>query len=231
MIPLMTSRLLNLTQHQAHGTSLFAVMATGLAGAISYGDDVEYESAAAIALTGVFSARMGAQLATRLSGHALKKALGVLMLAMAPVVPAKAYLLQQINKQKESASKDAPPKDLLARVVPPALIGLGSGLLAGVFGVGGGIVVVPAIALVTDLSHHQALATSLAAMSLPAAVGTYTHYRAGNVAMRVAPPLALGAFCGAYLGGKLAKQTDETTLRWGFSGILTVLGVRTILKA
>lgn len=282
MIPLMTSRnlWLQLTQHQAHGTSLFAVMSTGLAGALSYGNDqVQWDSALAVALCGMISARFGAKLTTHVSEATLKRALGMLMLAVAPLVPLKAYVLEQsavsgdlnqeqgpisvdattttpitsvdsiINKEKEASKQagqtspltitamttglasvlETPPT--LSRIIPSAMIGTVSGFLAGVFGVGGGVIVVPGLALALDCTHYQALATSLAAMSLPAAVGTYTHYRAGNVVMRVAPALALGAFAGAYLGGSVGLQTKESTLQWGFSGLLAVLGARTILKA
>lgn len=232
MIPLMTSRrLLGLTQHQAHGTSLFAVMATGLAGAVSYGDQVQYDAAAAVALCGMLSARLGARATAYLSERVLKRALGVLMLTMAPAIPAKQYIMDKYGNK----STDKPPPrddedDLVRRFGPSAAIGLCSGFLAGVFGVGGGVIVVPALALATDMNHYQALATSLAAMTPPAAVGTYTHYMAGNVVLRVAPHLAVGAFCGAYLGGKVGLQTNESTLQYGFSGLLGVLGVRTILK-
>lgn len=241
MIPLMTSSLLKLTQHQAHGTSLFAVMSTGLAGAMSYGKEVDYESAFAIALSGMFAARAGARLTAQMSDKMLKRALGWLMLAMAPAVPGKAYLIEHYGSKAvaDVAGEDSHPtiegesvkEKSLTRFLAPATIGLASGFLAGVFGVGGGVVVVPALAIATDMNHYQALATSLAAMTPPAAVGTYTHYVAGNVVMRVAPPLALGAFFGAYLGGQLGQKTSESTLQWGFSGLLTAMGVRTILRA
>jgi len=68
-------------------------------------------------------------------------------------------------------------------------------------------------------------------MTLPAFVGTVTHYQRGNVAMRVAPALAAGAFAGAYLGGKLGTQIEEDKLRWGFSGLMLTLGLRTITKS
>jgi hypothetical protein len=229
MIPLMTSRLLQLTQHQAHGTSLFAVAATGLAGAVSYAEHVQVESAAAIAVCGVFTAAAGAQLTTKLSGRVLKRALGVLILAMAPAVPLKAYVLEHYSIKEPSGTVQE--RSFVQRVLPPAAIGLVSGFLAGLFGVGGGTVVVPALAIITDMTHHQALATSLAAMTLPAIVGTVAHARAGNVAFRIAPVLAVGAAVGAFAGGRLAVKTDETTLRYGFSSLLTVLGVRTLLKA
>jgi uncharacterized protein len=246
MIPLMTMpQLLRLSQHQAHGTSLFAVMATGLAGAISYGDVVQYDAAAAVAACGMVSARLGAKATGYMSEQVLRKMLGVLMLVMAPVIPAKSYLMDQYDSAKLQAVEAAPeasesrsandqsPGEKSAdpwRLLVPAMIGTVSGFLAGVFGVGGGVIVVPALTLALDLNHYQALGTSLAAMTPPAAVGVYTHYTAGNVVMRVAPFLALGAFTGAYMGGRVGLATDETTLRWGFSGVLAVLGARTILK-
>lgn len=266
MIPLMTWGL-KLSQHMAHGTSLFAVAATGLAGAISYGPEtVHFDMAAAVALCGMLSARWGARFTHVLSERTLKRALGGLMLAVAPIVPLKAYFMQQQEQKpiesyideemserqhgkqaglNHSSSSDVTSSELLAspyhelssRVIIPSCIGLFSGFLAGVFGVGGGVIVVPALTLASSLdgsspmTHHEALGTSLAAMVLPAVVGTYTHAKAGNLAQRVAPALSLGALSGAYMGGRLALGLEESTLRWGFSGLLAVVGLRTIVKA
>jgi hypothetical protein len=113
MIPLMTSsRLLGLSQHQAHGTSLCAVAATGIAGACGYLEYVEWRDAAALAAGGMLTARWGAQLTSKLSGRALRKSLGLLMLVMTPAVPAKAYFMQQreavSDKEKEDPRKDSP---------------------------------------------------------------------------------------------------------------------------
>lgn len=110
-------------------------------------------------------------------------------------------------------------------------IGVGSGLLAGLFGVGGGSVTVPAVTLATDFSHHQALGTSLAAMALPAIMGSVAHYRQGNVVPRVVVPLAVGSAFGAYLGGKLAVTLPEDLMRWGFFVMMVALGTREIIKA
>ena len=254
MIPLVDlqgDRCLRLSQHAAHGTSLFAVAATGLAGALSYGNDVvQVPEACAIALTAVVTARWGAQATLRLSGRSLKRLLGMLMLAMAPLVPAKAYYLRQREQQRQQEPSQTrqdprepdPRSDNTKRedawtyyvrqhLLAPALIGVGSGYLAGLFGVGGGTIVVPALAVATDLTHHEALATSLAAMIVPAVSGTVTHYRAGNCALAVAPVLAGGALLGAAAGAQLAMHTNERWLRWGFSGLLAALGVRTLVKA
>jgi len=249
MIPLMTSKsLLRLSQHQAHGTSLFAVAATGMAGALSYSGHVDWEAAAAVAACGMVTARFGAIATTKLSGQALKKSLGVFMLCVAPLVPAKAYLVEHYPSRKDETNPDMSTtmvtrtttletkekKEwslLPERWIVPGLIGCGSGFLAGLFGVGGGAVVVPALTVMTDMTHYQALGTSLCAMSLPAIVGTATHYSKGNVSMRVAPVLAIGAFAGAFAGGKLGQNTNENTLRWGFSGLMTFLGLKTLIRA
>ena len=63
-----------------------------------------------------------------------------------------------------------------------------------------------------------------------AVVGTATHMSKGTVALRIAPALALGAFTGGLVGGKLGLSIPEKELKYGFSGTMVVLGLRTILK-
>jgi len=241
MIPLMTSNLLRLSQHTAHGTSLFAVTATGIAGALGYGlnDVVEVDSALALAAGGMITARLGAATTSKMSGPALKKALGIFMICVAPIVPAKSYISRTygggadgdertFNKETSGGIQN---KSELQRLLPPAIIGLGSGFVAGLFGVGGGAVVVPALTVATDMTHYEALGTSLLAMALPAIVGTFTHHQKGNVALRVAFPLSAGAFFGAYAGGRLGLNIPEDKLRYGFSALMLALGARTLIKA
>jgi uncharacterized protein len=268
MIPLLTSRHLSLrlTQHQAHGTSLCAVAATGLAGALSYqlglrvrdnshdtdeivdavASVVCLPEAFAVAATAVVTARYGALATKHVSGLTLKRALGWYMLFMAPTAlpPVQAYFqLPQIQPQSPLVQDDnvllanSADEDFggshsfdYTRLMAPAMIGIGSGFLSGLFGVGGGTVVVPALTLCTDLDHHQALATSLAAMTLPALSGTFAHYTAGNMARRVAPWLALGAVMGAALGAQVSLATHEGILRYGFASLLATLGLRSLLK-
>jgi len=231
MIPLMTSQLA-LTQHVAHGTSLFAVAATGMAGALSYGlsDAVELDSAAAIAVCGMVTARFGAASTVRLCQRTLKKSLGVFMLFVAPVVPAKAYFAASYKDKKEDI-KSGNEQVYMKKMISAGIIGLGSGFMAGMFGVGGGAVVVPALTVATDMNYHSALGTSLCAMILPAMSGTFAHYQKGHVAIRIAPALALGSFFGAYVGGKIGIYVPEEKLRYGFTGLMLTLGTRTILKA
>lgn len=248
MIPLMTSthKLLsmNLTQHVAHGTSLFAVAATGIAGATSYATSkkgaVDVESAVCITVCAMMTARLGALYSTKLSQVSLKKVLGVFMICVSPIIPLKPYLNEWSSGFGSSGNRKNIGDDgqtnalLLSTKVKDSIIsggiGLGSGFMAGLLGVGGGAVVVPALTLFTSMDHYTALGTSLAAMILPAVVGTITHYKKGNVNLRVAPAIAVGSLVGAYAGGKVGVKMDENKLRYGFSSLMFGLGLKTLIR-
>jgi len=165
MIPFLCSPMMGLTQHMAHGTSLFAVTTTGLAGGISYGGkgEVDLYSASAIALSGIVTARLGAKFSGRLSQSSLKRALGITMIAVSPMVSLKSYLIQNDKKKNDDKPDDSiSRKDFDWKTIGiSSCIGLLSGFMAGLLGVGGGSIVVPGLTLLTDMSHHCALGTSL----------------------------------------------------------------------
>ena len=152
MIPLMTARL-GLTQHQAHATSLFAVATTGLAGALSYSslgesnnsENVDAKVAAAVALSGMATASLGAHASARLSQKLLKRTLGIFMLLVAPTIPMRDYLVT--TKETKESTTESEDSKWWHRYIKASGIGCFSGFLAGMFGVGGGAVVVPALSL------------------------------------------------------------------------------------
>jgi uncharacterized protein len=105
------------------------------------------------------------------------------------------------------------------------LMGIGSagGLLAGLFGVGGGIVMVPLLVIVCGFSQHRAHAMSLTGIVPIAAVGAIEFALQGQVDAGIAGLLAAGSLVGAPLGARILDRTPEARLRIAF-GIL-VLGV------
>src|SRR5437868_8016582 len=107
----------------------------------------------------------------------------------------------------------------LARVVA---IGLAGGVLAGLFGVGGGILFVPTLALVLGLTQLHAEATSLLAILPTAIVGTWRQHRYGNVDLRVAAWVGAGSAAGVQLGVVLAEALPEHLLRKLFGVLLLV---------
>jgi len=111
-----------------------------------------------------------------------------------------------------------------------AVIGFAGGVVSGLFGIGGAIVIVPALVLILKLSQHAANGTSLAALLLPVGLlGALEYYRRGEVVVPYAVMLALGLFAGALLGAKLAGAVSGLVLRRAFGGLLLIVGGRFLL--
>jgi uncharacterized membrane protein YfcA len=102
-------------------------------------------------------------------------------------------------------------------------IGLLAGLLSGLFGVGGGTVIVPLLVLLLHFDQRLAAGTSLAAIVPTASVGVISYAASGSVAWIPALILAAGAVVGAQIGTRLLPRISQTALRWGFVGFLVVV--------
>ena len=107
-----------------------------------------------------------------------------------------------------------------------AIIGLGGGVASGVFGVGGGVVMVPAMVFLLSMDIKLAVGTSLAVIIPTAAMGMAKHYSLGNVDWRVAASLAPTAICGGYLGAWLTKEISSANLKRAFGGFIVLVGLR-----
>jgi len=106
------------------------------------------------------------------------------------------------------------------------LIGLLAGVAAGLFGVGGGVVLVPALIYWAGFSQHTATGTSLAVLLPPIGLAaTLEYYRHGNVDVRAAALLAASMFAGAWVGAYLANQMRGPQLRLYFGIFITILGI------
>lgn len=106
-------------------------------------------------------------------------------------------------------------------------IGLFAGVAAGIFGIGGGIVIVPALILLAKFTPQTATGTSLAIFLLPiGALGAWAYYKNGHVRVVPALLLALGVFCGSYFGARIAQQMSPLMLRRAFSVLLVVVAMR-----
>jgi uncharacterized protein YcaQ len=103
--------------------------------------------------------------------------------------------------------------------------GLG-GVVAGIFGIGGGIVIVPALIYWAGFSQHKATGTSLAALLLPIGLGAVAeYYRNGNVDLRAGAVLAVTMFAGAWLGAVIANHMKGPHLRLAFGLFVCAMGV------
>jgi len=110
------------------------------------------------------------------------------------------------------------------------VLGLAAGVLAGMFGVGGGILFVPTL-IALGLDHHDAIGTSLLAIIPTAAVGTWRQSRYGNVRWRAGAVLGLAAAVSAQGGVALAEALSDATLRRLFAGLLVVVAAQVAWRA
>ncbi|MBF6595686.1 MAG: sulfite exporter TauE/SafE family protein [Thermaceae bacterium] len=111
------------------------------------------------------------------------------------------------------------------------VIGLAAGILSGLFGIGGGIVVVPALIFLVGLTIREATGTSLAALLLPVGIlGVLAYARLGAVRWPIAALLALGLVIGTYFGARLALNLPEIALRRGLAVLLLVVALQLVLR-
>lgn len=114
-------------------------------------------------------------------------------------------------------------------VVLALLIGVTAGVMSGMFGIGGGLVMLPGMVLLLGYSQKTANGTSLAALLLPVALlAVLAYHRAGHVDWQVAGLLAAGIAVGSYAGARIALGTSENVLRWAFAAVLVVAAVRLV---
>lgn len=112
------------------------------------------------------------------------------------------------------------------------LIGLAAGVLSGLFGIGGGILIVPALMWLGDFPVKVATATSLAALLLPVgALGAWEYYKQGMLRAPAAMLVAAGLFVGAWFGAKLAVHMEPRLLQRGFAVFIVIAAIRLWVKA
>lgn len=107
-----------------------------------------------------------------------------------------------------------------------ALIGLLSGITSGLFGVGGGIIMVPAMTFLLQLDVKTAIGTSLAVMVPSACMGAFKHYHLGHVNWQVAAAIIPVAIAASFGGAWLTQHLSSETLKRAFGGLLILVGLR-----
>jgi len=212
--------------HRAIGTSLTAILPIAIVAAATYyfgssAPQADLPVAFFLAVGGVFGALLGALASRRISGRALSVLVAILLVGAG-------------LKELYDALVGTGPH-LVEAAVPVfgaqdyALIAAGGlviGVVSGLTGVGGGILVVPLLALGFGLGQRVAQGTSLIAILPTAAIGALTHQRSGNVDLRAASWMAAGGVPAALLGSALALWLPARALGGLFGVFLLVAATR-----
>jgi len=220
IVPLLVL-ILKFDQRLAAGTSLAAIVPTATVGVISYAvhGSVDWIAALLLAAGAIVGAQIGSYLLPRVPITALRWGfvafLGAVIVTLFLVVP----------------SRDAELVLDALTVVGLLALGVVTGILAGLLGVGGGIIVVPALMLVFGTSDLVAKGTSLLMMIPTAVSGTVGNVRRGNVDLVAAALIGLAACTTTALGAWIAVQVDPLVANILFALFLTVIAGQMALRA
>ena len=107
------------------------------------------------------------------------------------------------------------------------LTGVAAGILAGMVGVGGGLVVVPALVFFFGMDQHTAQGTSLAVLLPPTGLFAFLrYYQSGHVDLKIAFVIVVGVLIGGWFGGGWAQQVSGPALRKGFAVFMMLAGLK-----
>lgn len=239
---------LSMPPRQAVGVSLAAVGATALVGAVQrlWRHEVEVRTGLVFAAAGMLGAPLGSLMGRQMPETVLLTSFAVLMIAVALLMWRKA-----VGRPEEAAVVRAPAakrpaaeagvacrRDPAGRLTMTsrcatvmAITGLITGVLSGLFGVGGGFVVVPALVLFSGMGIHRAVATSLLVIALVSASGVASYLIAGQrLAADVTTLFVLGGVAGLGLGTVFARRLSPVALQKVFAVAIVMVAAFVIVK-
>lgn len=200
----------------ATGTSLSAIVPISIAGIVGYATAGEIDWAAAACVSGgaVVGAVVGTRWLVRISQPVLQ-----ITFAGAMLVAAARMLVGDADASGRSGLT-------IAMALALALLGLGAGILAGLLGVGGGLVTIPVLTLAFGVPHVVAKGTSLAVILPTATVGTLRNRRSRLTALKPAAIVGVSGMASALAASKLSLALDPVVSQRLFAGLLVVVAAR-----
>ena len=113
------------------------------------------------------------------------------------------------------------------QAITVALIGIAAGLLGGVLGLGGAIIIIPALVMLLGYSQQMAQGTTLLMMVIPVtSLAAWQYYKAGNVDVKTALILGVSFFLSGFIGAKFANQIPQEVLKKVFAVLLIMIAVK-----
>lgn len=239
--------------NKASGASLIAVIVTSSAGSTYYVERKIVNLRLAMLLevgtvTGaIFGAFLSALLAPLVLGQViLRILLGVILIYAAyyltirgkggngEITPHQARTGGVMEDIPGTYNDEALRKEVSysARNIPRGLVAaVGSGVVSGLFGIGGGIVKVPAMILMMDVPTKVATATSNFMIGVTGAAGAPIYFVTGNILPGIVAPVTIGVFAGALLGSRISSRVQSVWLKRIFAVVLIATAIELIAKA
>jgi uncharacterized membrane protein YfcA len=220
----------------AVGISLAAVGTTALIGALQrlQAQEVDLKTGLLFALAGILGAPLGAWLNARLPGALLLILFALLMLVVAVRMWRRASLtVEQTTVLSHACARSEHGRPILTShcVLMLITVGLLTGILSGLFGVGGGFIIVPALVLVSGMAMHRAVSTSLVVITLVSASGVLSYLIAGRpLEWMLTGLFVVGGIIGMTLGTQWSRRLSGPVLQRGFAVALVVVAAFIITR-
>ncbi|HEX2912391.1 MAG TPA: sulfite exporter TauE/SafE family protein [Chloroflexia bacterium] len=250
LVPLLT--LTGIPIKSAIALSLAYIIGTGLMGVFRHfrQQTVDPILALSLSISAIFTAQIGVQITVHLPSNLLKLLFGLLTISMAiiyslwkpsaplpaPAEPVRSEeqatrrnfweIMQRVVSKKIAGQEYHYRFNLLGGVAIGAVVGL----ISGMFGVGGGFLMVPMMVMLLKIPMKIAVGTSLLSVIAPALSASFGLWMAGRLELGLLPALLLGGLIGVQIGVKLMLHTREHILKLSFNGLLlTVSGYMLLL--
>lgn len=217
LVPLLV--MAGLDRHRAHATSLAAIVMISVAGAVSFGvsGEINIGLGVTIGIGGILGSVIGASVMHRVSSRGLTIVFGVVLLVAA------IRLISGADPLPGSAELGS-----VWELLVSLSIGFVAGFFAGLAGIGGGVVIVPASVLLLGLDQHEAQGTSLVAIVFTSVAGTLVNFRNQRVRPRDGLIAGGGGIAGSLVGSQLALAIEGRTLSLIFGFLVLFVAVRSL---
>ena len=233
---------LGVPAREAVGVSLLTVGATSFVGFVQRAmrGMVEFPTGFLFAIAGMIGAPIGSMLADQIAEPILLGSFALLMIMIAGRMWFKSSdpiaRLPIIHDDNTGPTCRRDPEGKLRLTSQCAMllgvVGLCSGILSGMFGVGGGFIIVPALITFSCMGMQRAIGTSLLVITLVSISGTASHLIAGKeLSLQTAGLFGVGSLAGLFLGGSIANRLKGPTLQRVFAAAILLVAIYVIFSS
>jgi len=213
------------TPQNAVGTSLVVVFLNAVSGSIAYikQKKVYYDAAVRFSIATLPGAVLGSYLAEYFTSTSFKVSFGALLMIISIIM----FFRTKKHEGKSKFGEEGFTYNRTLGVLLSTLVGF----LSSILGIGGGVIHVPAMVYILGFPAHVATATSHFVLAISTFFGVITHYLIGNILMKPALTIGIGAVVGAQIGAQLSLKVKSKSILILLSIALFLLGLRLVLTA
>jgi uncharacterized membrane protein YfcA len=224
VVPILTM-IFSVSVHSAIGTSLFVDVIASITVAYSYykKGNIEIKSGMWIAASSIFGAQLGTFFASKMGEGNLSSSFGIILL-----IAGFSMFRKSLKTKEKSDSVERGTFKFKAKwqeILSTLIIGFGIGILSGIFGAGGGVLILLALTILLSFPLHKAIGTSTLIMAITALSSTFGYGFRGNINYELGILISLGAIAGGIIGSHYTNKVNENVLKKIVGICFIVMGI------